>query len=114
VPQLLRQGHVTRTHLGVAGSTVAIDRRVMHARGLAQTSGVRVIATESASPADRAGIRRGDIVVGLDGVTIDSVDALHQALDASRVRKDVVVKLLRGTRSPEVMYLSAQPGEREG
>jgi S1-C subfamily serine protease len=112
VPQLLRHGKVRRAHLGVAGSTVEIDRRVMHAWRLEQTHGVRVIGVDADSPAGNAGLKRGDIIVGLDGVTIDSVDALHQALDAARVRRDCAVKLLRGTRSPELIYLVAQPIER--
>lgn len=112
VPQLLRHGKVRRAHIGVAGSNVPIDRRVMHAHRLAQEQGVRVLMVEGGSPAEHSGIRRGDVIVGLDGVTVDSVDALHQALDASRVRKDLPVKLLRGNRSPEVLYLSVQPVER--
>jgi S1-C subfamily serine protease len=112
VPQLLRHGKVRRAHLGVSGSTVVIDRRVVVARRLEQNHGVRVIGIEPDSPASNAGLKRGDIILGLDGMTIDSVDALHQALDASRVRRDCPVKLLRGLRSPELIYVVAQPIER--
>ena len=112
IPQLLQHGRVRRGHLGVGGSTVPLHRRVVLAHGLAQDSGVRVLSIEKDSPADRAGIREGDVLVGLDGVVIDSVDRLHQTLDASRIQIDCIVKLLRGTLSPQPLYIGVRPSER--
>ena len=112
IPQLLQHGRVRRGHLGVGGSTVALHRRVVLAHALTQESGVRVLSIEKNSPADRGGIREGDVIVGLDGVAIDSVDRLHQTLDASRIQSDCVVKLLRGTRSPQPLYVGVRPTER--
>jgi S1-C subfamily serine protease len=82
---------------------------VMLAFGLAQTHGVRVLQVEPGSPADRGGLREGDLLVGLDGITIDSVDRLHQTLDASRIHRDCAAKLIRGTRSPQTMFASLRP-----
>lgn len=112
IPQLLQHGRVRRGHLGVGGSTAPLHRRVMLAHGLAQKSGVRVLQVEAGSPADRAGVREGDVIVGLDGVDIDSVDRLHQTLDASRIQHDCALKLLRGTLSPQPLYLQLRPTER--
>jgi S1-C subfamily serine protease len=112
IPQLLQHGRVRRGHLGVGGSTVPLHRRVMLAHGLTQKSGVRVLQVEAGSPADRAGLREGDVIVGLDGVEIDSVDRLHQTLDASRIQRDCALKLLRGTLSPQPLYLRLRPTER--
>src|SRR6185295_7175344 len=83
IPQLLQHGRVRRGYLGVGGATAALDRRIVLGFGLAQSHAVRVSTVEPNSPAARAGLREGDLVVGLDGVTIDSVDRLHQTLDAS-------------------------------
>jgi S1-C subfamily serine protease len=113
IPQLLRHGRVRRAHLGVGGSTVPLHRRVVLAHGLEQQQGVRVSSVEKGSPADRAGLREGDVIVGLDGMPIDSVDGLHQALDASRIQRDVALKLLRGTLSPQPLYRVVRPVERE-
>ena len=88
IPQLLQHGRVKRGYLGVAGMTVTVDRRIALAFGLAQTHAVRVSAIERDSPGALAGLHEGDMIVGLDGVTIDSVDRLHQTLDASRVHRD--------------------------
>lgn len=112
IPQLLQHGRVRRAHIGVAGSTVPLHRRVVLAYGLAQSSGVRVSQVAKGSPADAAGLREGDVIVGLDGVGIDTVDKLHQTLDASRIGRDGVVKALRGTVSPQPMYFSVRPLER--
>jgi S1-C subfamily serine protease len=112
IPQLLQHGRVRRGHLGVGGSTVPLHRRVVIAHGLAQDSGVRVLSVEKDSPADRAGMREGDVLIGLDGVIIDSVDRLHQTLDVSRIQRECSVKLLRGTLSPQPLYLQLTPTER--
>ena len=111
IPQLLQHGRVRRGYLGVAGSTQQIHRRVVLAYELPQASGVRVTSVEPNSPAARVGVREGDIIVGLDGVAIASVDALHQALDGSRVNRDCVMKLIRGTRTPAPVYVTVRPLE---
>jgi S1-C subfamily serine protease len=112
IPQLLRHGRVRRGYLGVGGSTVPIGRRVALAFGLAQKSAVRLSTVEPASPAALAGLREGDVLLGFDGITMDSVDRLHQTLDASRLQRDCQIKLLRGVASPQLLYLTVRPAER--
>ncbi len=114
IPQLLQHGRVKRAHIGVAGSSTPLHRRVVLAHGLAQSGGVRVLNIDKGSPAELAGLRRDDVIIGLDGVAIDSVDRLHQTLDASRIQRDCTLKLLRGTLSPQPVYLSIRPVERLG
>ena len=111
IPQLLQHGRVRRGYLGVAGQTQELHRRVVLAYELPAASGVRVMSVEAGSPAARVGVHEGDVIVGLDGVAIASVDALHQALDASRVNRDCVLKLIRGVRSPVPLYLTVRPAE---
>ncbi|HEV7577460.1 MAG TPA: trypsin-like peptidase domain-containing protein [Caldimonas sp.] len=112
IPQLMRHGRIRRGYLGLAGQTVAIDRRVMRHFGLAQLHGVRVVSLDPQSPAARAGLREGDIVLGIDGAVVDSVDALHRVLDESRIQRDCAVKLLRGHAAPQAMFLTVRPIER--
>ncbi len=110
IPQLLRHGRVRRGHLGVGGSTVALDRRVVVGYALDQSAGVRLLSVEPGSPADAARLKAGDIVLGLDGVTIDSVDRLHHTLGHERVGRDCVIRLLRaGVAGPR--YFTVQPVE---
>ena len=100
IPQLMQHGRV-RLH-----------RRVVLAHGLEQQTGVRVVAVEKGSPAAQAGVRTGDVIIGLDGVTIESVDRLHQTLDAGRINRDCALKLLRGVMSPQPLCVIVHPVER--
>jgi len=112
IPQLLRNGRVRRAYIGVAGNTAALHRRAAVAYDLPQTHGVRVMSVEAGSPGALAGLRVDDLIVGLDGIVIDSVDRLHQTLDESRVQRTCTIKLLRGSLSPKPIYLSMRPVER--
>ena len=112
IPQLMQHGRVRRGYLGVGGSTGAISRRMALAFELAQSNAVRVQSVDRESPAAKAGLRTDDFIVGVDGVMIDSVDKLHQALDVNRIQRDCVVKIIRGAMKPAVMYLTVRPTER--
>ena len=114
IPQLLQHGRVRRAWLGVGGGAMALDRRIVVALGLAQASGVQVQSVEGGSPAERAGLRAGDIVIGLDALPIASVDALHQALDAGRIEREVTVVLLRAGAPEQPLRIAVRPSERRG
>jgi S1-C subfamily serine protease len=114
IPQLMQQGRVRRGYLGVGGTTVLLDRRIVLGFGLEQSQAVRVLTVEPGSPAARGALREGDLIVGIDGVAVDSVDRLHQALDATRVQRDCVVKLLRGNAGGQPIYLTVRPTEQAG
>ena len=110
IPQLLRHGRMRRGWLGVGGSTMALDRRIIVALGLQQDHAVRVQSVESGSPADRAGMRPGDLLLGMDGQDIGSVDALYQALHPERVGRDCMLKILR-PGATTALYLQVRPVE---
>jgi S1-C subfamily serine protease len=112
VPQLLRHGGVRRAWLGVGGSTATLPRRVVSALALDGSGAVRVDAVEAGSPAALAGLREGDLIVGLDGQQVPSVDRLHQLLDADRIGRESVIKLLRGHMPPQVRYVRVLATER--
>jgi S1-C subfamily serine protease len=48
------------------------------------------------SPAALGGLRNDDRIVAIDGLTVDSVDALQRALDGSRIGRAVNITVLRG------------------
>ena len=114
IPQLMRHGRIRRGYLGLAGQTVAIDRRVVRFYGLGQSNGVRVVSVDPQSPAARAGLREGDTVVGVDGIAVESVDALHRVLDESRIQRDCALKFLRGHAAPQALFVTVRPSERPG
>ncbi len=112
IPQLMQHGRVRRSYLGVGGSNATLHRRVALAFELEQVSAVRVQSLDPESPAARGGIQLDDLIVGIDGIAIDSIDKLHQTLDASRIQRDSMVKLVRGAIAPEIKYLNVRPTER--
>ena len=78
VDDLLRFGEVRAVWIGVRGRTISSGDG-----GLDRPRGYRVRSVSPGSPAARAGIRNGDVIVSLDGSAIESQDAFETAL-ASR------------------------------
>ena len=65
-----------------------------------EREGVLVRAVEDGSPADRAGLERGDLIVAAAGGPVEDVDALYAALDAAGAA--LALTVVRGTRTPSV------------
>jgi S1-C subfamily serine protease len=108
VSQLLRDGRIRRSYLGVAGQTVPVSRRLARHHGLAITSGILVASVEPNSPASRAGLRANDIIVALAGAPVTGVDDLHRHLTESRIDVPTPVVVLRGVERREVVVVPAE------
>ncbi len=80
----------------MGGQDVPLHRRILRHHKIPGNGGVLVIQIEPGSPAERAGIREGDIVVEFDGVGIERVDELYRLLTEDRVGKSTEVVALRG------------------
>ena len=93
---LIKDGRIRRSFIGVAGQTVPILRRLVHHHCLAQETGVLVAGIERDSPASRAGLLEGDILLALDGAATPAVDALHKLLTSERIGERAIVTFLRG------------------
>ena len=108
VAQLLRFGRVKRSYIGMGGQDVPLHRRILRHHKIPGSGGVLVIQIEPGSPAERAGIREGDIVVEFDGVGTERVDELYRLLTEERVGKSTEVVVLRGL---EKLALFVTPGD---
>ncbi|MEO6774005.1 MAG: trypsin-like peptidase domain-containing protein [Kofleriaceae bacterium] len=96
--QLLAHGRVRRAWFGIGAARRPLDRRLAYAHGLGG-SAVEVQSVERGSPAARAGLADGDLIVSLDGLAITDIDVLHRALrdrPAGKAYKLGVIR--RGTR----------------
>lgn len=92
---LISDGRVRRALLGVSGAATAIGQHLARAAGLAAPAGVRVLEVTAGGPAARAGVRKGDILVSLDGATIATLTDLQRALVADRIGRDTLLTLIR-------------------
>jgi serine protease Do len=86
--------------LGVAILTPRAARRMRAAVGLPERAGLLVRGVEEDSPADRAGVTRGDLVVALDGHDIAGIDDLYAVLDGARGATTLLV--VRGAEELEL------------
>ena len=108
--ELVENGRVERAYIGLTGQTFFIDPNLAEEVGTAAT-GVRVEIVAAGEPADAAGLRRADILIGLGGMPIETLGGLQEALAAIRFPEgsgdgDVEVVALRGG---EVIRMVARP-----
>jgi len=93
---LIKEGRIRRSFIGVAGQNVPLLRKLIHHHRLSQETGVLVMGIEPDSPASRAGILEGDILLALDGSPTPAVDSLHKLLTGDRIGERAIVTFLRG------------------
>jgi S1-C subfamily serine protease len=106
---LITEGRVRRARIGVGGENVPIVRRYVRHFGLERETGVRVQQVESDGPAQRAGLRVGDLIVGLGDEAIGGIDDLHRLLTGREAMRETVLRIIRRT---ERMDLAISPEER--
>jgi serine protease Do len=89
-----------RPRLGVALTHPRAARKLRAAVGLPQRDGLLVHAVVDGSPAERAGLQRGDLIVAAAGAPVTSADDLFDALE--RVGDSLALRVLRGTEEHDV------------
>jgi S1-C subfamily serine protease len=95
--RLIKDGKITRGYIGVAGQNVPVHRRLVRGHNLLAGSGIFVVSVEASSPAERAGVRDGDIIVGFGNVAIPDIDTLHRELTDQQISSPISLTVLRGT-----------------
>ncbi|HVT09902.1 MAG TPA: trypsin-like peptidase domain-containing protein [Polyangia bacterium] len=106
VGKLIHEGRVRRAYLGVGGQTVPLHRRVVRFHNLETESAVFVASVEADSPAARAGLRDGDLIVSFAGQATAGIDDLHRLLTEERAGQTHPLVVMRGT---ERLTLSVEP-----
>jgi S1-C subfamily serine protease len=100
--RLLRDGRIRRSYIGVEAQTAPLHRRLVRFYDLPQESGVFVMSVADDSPARKAGLREGDVIIALDGKPVAGVDDLHRLLTDARVRVSSSLTVLRWTEKLEL------------
>ncbi len=106
--RLIRDGRITRSYIGVAGQNVPLHRRVVRYYDLPLESGVLVMSVEKGSPAERAGLREGDVIVSYGGKSIAGVDDLHRLLTEEQLGVAAPITAIRMTEKIEATVVPAR------
>jgi serine protease Do len=110
---LIFDGKVSRGWLGI--SIQELDRATREAFGLsAETKGVLIGDVFKGQPADKAGIKRGDVVQSIDGKPTETANRLRNIVAALNPGKTVPVELLRNGKRLKVNVKLVSRDESEG
>jgi serine protease Do len=100
----------TSPQLGVAIAPGHVARRLRRAVGLPDTDGLLIREVAEASPAGRAGLAPGDLIVAAEGQPVRTPDDLFDALAAAR-SGPLELKVVRGTDERTVQVTFTEPGQ---
>jgi serine protease Do len=96
-PQLQEKGHVTRGWLGV--SIQEVTPALVKSFDLKEKKGALVAQVISGSPAEKAGIEQGDVIVEFDGKEVTDSKDLPRIVASTPIGKAVTIKLLRNGKA---------------
>ena len=94
---LVKNGRIRRSYIGVAGQNVKLHTRIVRYYNLPMQQGLLVVGVEPESPAQRAGLREGDIIVEFNGRQLNGVDTLHKELTEDRIGSPTDLMIIRNT-----------------
>jgi serine protease Do len=100
IGSLMSQGRVRRAYLGIAGGPRPLPPRAASRWG--RRTAVEVVEVVPASPAERAGIRPGDLVVELDGRATESAVDLQRMMVAELIGRPVAARVWRAGEEVEL------------
>jgi S1-C subfamily serine protease len=109
---LIKEGKIRRSYLGVAGQNVSLPRRLVRFHHLPFESGVLVISVENHSPAQRAGLHEGDVIVAYADQPITSIDDLHRLLTQQRTGVQSPLIIIRRTEKLVLEIVPEEPSTK--
>jgi S1-C subfamily serine protease len=106
--RLIKDGKIRRGYIGVGGQNVPIPRRLVRAHHLPGETGILVVSVEDGSPATRAGIAEGDVIIRYGEHAVAGIDDLHRLLidEAVGVRSTLTI-----LRAADLVTLDVVPEE---
>ena len=111
LPQLERDGRVTRGWLGAGVQRITPE--IAEAFGLPSRAGALVAQVTPGGPADRGGLRRGDVVLSIDGRDVQDIREIPRAVSNAVVGSTVRLGILREARRLELPLVVSKLEEPE-
>jgi S1-C subfamily serine protease len=109
IASLIAEGRVRRAFLGIAGGPRPAYPRITRETG--RTSGIEVVEVVAGSPAERGGVRPGDLILSVGGVEVEGMYDLQRLTDKDAIGLELDVFVYRGERP---MTLKVRPTELAG
>ena len=110
--RLMADGRIRRSYIGVGGQNAPVPREQARANGLVAASGVLVLSVEPGSPASRAGLAEGDVILSLGERPVAGVDDLHRYLTDEQIGVSLPLIALRRGRRIRVTIEPAEARDR--
>jgi S1-C subfamily serine protease len=111
--RLIKEGKIRRSYIGLGGQNVPLLRRIVRFYRLPVESGILVVSIEENSPAQRAGLSEGDIIVGFDSQAIAGIDDLHRMLTEEKVGVKTTLTIIRHTEKLNLDIVPEESKPRE-
>jgi serine protease Do len=106
IQELVNKGYVTRPWLGV--SLYTVDQIAIKQLNLAVDKGVLLVQVVPGSPADKAGLKEGDIIVRIGGNDVIAVEEFTHFLHASKIGEPLEIKYWRGKNEYTTSVIPAE------
>jgi S1-C subfamily serine protease len=111
--RLMRFGKIERGYLGIAGANTALPRRLARFHRVASDSCVQIAAIEPGSPAEKAGLKRSDLIIACGAMPIRGIDDLQRMLADEPVGAPITITVLRGVEKLALQVTTATPPVRK-
>ncbi|HMK50856.1 MAG TPA: trypsin-like peptidase domain-containing protein [Thermodesulfobacteriota bacterium] len=111
--RLIKEGKIRRSYIGLGGQNVSLLRRIVRFHHLPVESGILIVSIEEGSPAQRAGLSEGDIIVGFDGQPTAGIDDLHRMLTEEKVGVRTPLTVIRRTEKLSLPIVPEESKIRE-
>jgi S1-C subfamily serine protease len=110
VDQLMAKGRIARGYLGMGMQPVRLPESLKRTLNLPRSGGVIIVAVEPDSPAERAGLLLGDVLIALDGIPVGDTADVQALLGPERVGSAVVASIIRaGLLAERTIVIGERP-----
>ncbi len=110
IAALMHTGRVRRAWLGIAGAHIPVPPAA--AAKLGTTHGLQIASVVAGSPAAQAGLRRGDIVVSVDGKNIVTATAIQQLMVEDAIARRIEMTVWRNGALVDVFVVPRELADR--
>lgn len=111
--QLIKEGRVRRSYIGIGGQDVPLLRRLVRYYNLPKETAVLIHSVEPDTPAQRAGLFPGDLIVEFDNHPVSGIDDLHKLLTQDKVGTKTSLTIIRGSSKLELQIVPVESRPRD-